>query len=81
MRENEPSFDNQPDSGVRMDQDFRNESVRLEAKIILSAILIFIAVLGLSIWFTSPTNSEEYGRATAFPLILAAVYYFSHKSP
>lgn len=36
MRESAPSFDNQPDSGVRMDQDFRNESVRLKAKIISS---------------------------------------------
>jgi hypothetical protein len=36
MQESQPSFDNQPDSGVRMDQDFRNESVRLKAKIISS---------------------------------------------
>lgn len=30
------SFENQPDSMSRMDQDFRNESVRLKAKIISS---------------------------------------------
>lgn len=36
MQESQPAFDNQPDSGVRMDQDFRNESVRLKAKIISS---------------------------------------------
>jgi hypothetical protein len=36
MQESQPSFDNQPESGVRMDQDFRNESVRLKAKIISS---------------------------------------------
>lgn len=36
MPESQPAFDNQPDSSVRMDQDFRNESVRLKAKIISS---------------------------------------------
>ena len=36
MQESQPAFDNQPESGVRMDQDFRNESVRLKAKIISS---------------------------------------------
>lgn len=36
MQEHAPAFDNQPDSMVRMDQDFRNESVRLKAKIISS---------------------------------------------
>ena len=36
MQESSPAFDNQPDSSVRMDQDFRNESVRLKAKIISS---------------------------------------------
>lgn len=36
MKESQPAFDNSPDSGVRMDQDFRNESVRLKAKIISS---------------------------------------------
>jgi hypothetical protein len=36
MQESQPSFDNQPESSVRMDQDFRNESVRLKAKIISS---------------------------------------------
>lgn len=30
------AFDNQPEAGIRMDQDFRNESVRLKAKIISS---------------------------------------------
>lgn len=36
MIEAQPAFDNQPDSGVRMDQDFRNENVRLKAKSISS---------------------------------------------
>jgi hypothetical protein len=36
MQEARPAFDNQPDSSVRMDQDFRNESVRLKAKTISS---------------------------------------------
>jgi hypothetical protein len=36
MQESQPAFDNQPDSSVRMDQDFRNEVVRFKAKSVSS---------------------------------------------
>lgn len=45
MKESQPAFDNQPVSDARMDQDFRNESVRLKAKTISSQYKDYLETL------------------------------------